>query len=284
MIYDRHDLISYLLHEESLDKSEIIRLILQAEELKASDIIPELRSVADKKIADALSDEKISSVWITSGTELFDFLLAEPGIEKEAVLNLFSDYLENNTLKLFQSKLIHNADGNLLNFLSSLDLEKAGIKSVSELISYLVEHADENGYTITDVFNLVQKILGDESLEDFIAGFKKFAGGDLYSLLDTLDLSRNGIFTIDDLIKYLIKNAGNYSYTENDVWDIVSEMALSEAGKPDIFDQFSTKTGKTTSLRKPVAFSLITLGALLLIILILIWREKKKKDKNTVNQ
>jgi hypothetical protein len=95
------------------------------------------------------------------------------------------------------------AGGNLEKFLKSLDLHKMQFNSIADLYNYLIEHADENNYTVEDVDNLIARFLAQKDLNLFNPELKSQSSDSLVSFLENLNLGANNIYTSEDLLNYL---------------------------------------------------------------------------------
>lgn len=284
-IDDRGELITYLLKkalEGSVNQEKMIRLLLRATETSVSEILPVLQSRSTGDLNKLLNSAKLPVKEFISAADLYDYLISstekDKSILKSDINNLFSEYLSDNSLNQFLGQMIYHSNGKLREFLQKINLKVSGISSVSGLIQYLIENAESNGYSESDVFSLIQKVLGREKLEDFIARLREFAPPGLVVLLDQLNLNESGIHSIEDLMKYLSENATAYGYTMEDVWNAVLQLVISgedRAGDDSVADMELSKstTGKTFLY----GAGILALSGILVLLLILIKRKKDKK-------
>jgi hypothetical protein len=285
-INDRTDLISFLLKkaaEGSVNQEKMIRLLLQATDTKVKDILPVLQSRSTGELNKLLHSGKLPVNDFRTASDLYDYLLASSlknkGITPADINKLFSDYLIDNALNQFLGQLIEHSDGKLNEFLRKINLKESGITTVSGLIQYLIANAAQNGYTEDDVFRLIEKILGRERLEDFVASLRMFAPAGLARLLDQLDLDKAGINSIEDLMKYLAEHATEYGYSMEDVWNAILRMVISD--NENVRDKVISENKQT---HEPVGRGVVyTLGiffllGIFILLLILLKRKKEKTE------
>jgi hypothetical protein len=288
-INDRTDLISFLLKkaaEGSVNQEKMIRLLLQATDTKVEDILPVIQSRSSGELNKLLQSGKLPVKNFSSAADLYDYLLAasekNKGITASDINQLFSDYLIDNALNQFLGQLIDHSDGKLNEFLRKINLKESGITSVSGLVHYLIANAAQNGYTEDDVFRLIEKILGRERLEDFVANLREFAPAGLARLLDQLDLDKAGINNIEDLMKYLAEHAAEYGYSMEDVWNAILQMVISgDAGDRDKVLSENKQTAHAP-LGRGVAYTIgifCLLGVFIFLLILIKRKQEKKKDQ-----
>ena len=283
-ISGRQQLVNYLLSEADkgiISKEEIIRLILKAEAFPFPQILHNLKTFSTPAILKLIEKAELNKS-LSSADQLFDYLLflsqSSPDVSSEDILDLFSAYLDNSVMKLFISKLAEKATGGLKEVLLSHDITKEDIKTTKALIDYLLSKADHYGYAPKDVFNLLQSVLGEENLQDFIDRMIPHTRGNLRNMLQNLDLNKEGITSIEELIRYLIDKAGEYNYEISDIWDAITNMVLSDDAKITGEDTgVIQRTGK--AFVNSVLFTAGILALLVFIILFIIYRERKKKKE-----
>ncbi|MCK4747951.1 MAG: hypothetical protein KAT15_12965, partial [Bacteroidales bacterium] len=169
-------------------------------------------------LSKALEEMDLST--INSLQELYEYLLSEAenyGYEPEDVNNLFARLSQREEMNELMVNLTEIATGDLLNVLQELDLEEEGIEKPVELISYLMDQANNYDYTQEDVISLLLDYLETGDLREMIKLMIGTSSGDLLNLLLNLDLEQNNIRTLDGLYNYLLEQARYYDYTEDDV-------------------------------------------------------------------
>ena len=183
----------------------------------------------------------------------------------------------NGSLEEEFNQLKENSSGKLHTFLKKTDLNKEGIYSYEDLINYLYENADKNGYIKEDVSQLVQQNMEKKSYQDFIDRMKQFATGNLKAFLDTLNVQNLNIKSVDGLIEYLIAQSVINGYDINDIWNTIQQMAITKSDKSDNIPATSSKVQPDIS--KSIIYTLAVLIGLICIIFFIIWFERKKKKE-----
>jgi hypothetical protein len=105
------------------------------------------------------------------------------------------------------------AGGNLQKFLQGIDLQGMNFGSLADLYDYLVQHADENNYTLAEVEQLMARYLSQKDIAYFYEELKGQTTDSLSKTLDNLDLQANSIYSSEALLQYLFSHAkdGNYN-------------------------------------------------------------------------
>ncbi|HPS20440.1 MAG TPA: hypothetical protein PKY78_05575, partial [Candidatus Omnitrophota bacterium] len=212
------------------------------------DALGELVTDAElKAFLSELSGKDMTALGIESITGLIEYLkehAAAEGYTEEDVTELFLAYAVSRTVAIrgtiadMEELAIDIELKAFLDKLKSADLGGLGIKTLSDLITYLMENATTaNGYTVDDVLLLVMsyeissqnevgtilkemlKSVGDPELKDFISN------------LTNSDLKSLGITDIKTLIQYLMENAtATNGYTTDDVTLLLAAYRLSIKG------------------------------------------------------
>jgi len=170
-------------------------------------------------------------------------------------------------------------EGNLKNFLENIDLEKEEITTREELISYLQKNAGSHGYTQGEVCKLMSALYNKEQPDEFLQKLLPFTSGNLREFLSGLDLEKAGIKSVEDLIDYILHNAEKHNYQVDDLWDAIINLISSSGEATELKEAIETKTGRKGLIRSIIytGFVFLLLGV---IILFLIWKERRKKKKN----
>ena len=284
-INDRSELTSFILEkylESNVDQEKIIRLLLSATEANPEDLLLFLQSNSTGELNKLLNSGKFSHKDFTSASDIYDKLieasLKNKGISAEDINALFQDYLNNDSLKQFVDQLSMHSSENLTSFLQNLDLTKAGIKTVTDLILYLISNAEANDYSINDVFSALEKTLGKSRLEDFVTNLREFAPSGLLSLLNKLDFKKEGINTIEDLLKYLTEHAEENNYSMDDLWDSILQLVISGDKKAQK-EQTEAFKNPQEGIKNEIIYTLGILGlsGIALFLIILIKRKRTNK-------
>jgi hypothetical protein len=281
----RVDLISFLLKkaaEGSINEDKVIALILSVSGTKATDLLTGLQSRSTGELNRLLTSGKLPMNDFRSAADLYNYLIAlsekNKSISRADIIKLFSESIVSNELNQFVVKLIGHSDGKFREFLLKLDLKESGITSVSGLILYIINNAAQNGYTPDEVYMLIEKVLGRGKLVDFVANLKEYAPIGLQKLLDELDMEKNGINSVEELMKYLEKHAAEYNFTMDDVWDSILQLVISGEDKTRK-EQTTENNVAKLSLTKSLFYTVGIFGILAIIIFFLVLLKRRKSNQ-----
>jgi len=286
-IGDRAELTSFLLKEAeegAIKQEKIIPLLLNANDTMLKDILPSLQSRSVGELNKFLNSGKLPVKELFTAADLYNFLI-QTSTKTKSILpseinKLFSEYLIDDALNQFLCQLIDHSDGKLNEFLRKLNLKESGITSVSGLIEYLLSNAIANGYTQDDVFRMIQKVLGREKLQDFISNLIEFAPDKLAKFLEQIDLDKEKINSVEDLMRYLSEHSAEFGFTMDDVWNAILQIVIS--GEDKARNEIITTGNKGTqiSLGKGLVYTGVIFGILGIVIFFLIlFKRKKNKDQ-----
>ncbi len=142
------------------------------------------------------------------------------GFTMEEVREAMVGSLDEDELGALISELQHKSTGNLhaeLVRLDSLDAEDEGINSKKELFTYLYEQADNQGYSIEEVDQLLVGTLAGDDAGLLLQQLREQAEGPLKAYLEELDLEAEGIESSEDLLKHLEQVAEAEGFTMEQV-------------------------------------------------------------------
>jgi hypothetical protein len=125
--------------------------------------------------------------------------------------------------------MLRLADGNLKEALANLNLEQGEISTSQELINYLVNHSDSLNYKQEDVMVLMARISAEKDLQGFFAELTNLSTGNLQKLLKSVDLKRDNINSVDELIALLLEKAPEYGYSQEDIISIVGQLSIARS-------------------------------------------------------
>ena len=141
------------------------------------------------------------------------------------------------------------AEGKLGDFLRSTNLRPMDFKSVTDLYDYLLGHAEENGYTLDDVDDLLRRFLSQKDLNIFYEELRSQASDSLSESLNDLRLADNNIFTSESLLDFLYEKADSSNYNINELRDALYRIAALNRDPLDLIELFeSYSTGKLKTL------------------------------------
>jgi hypothetical protein len=214
---------------------------------------------------------------IGSRGELFRYLYdhaEESGYSKEEVDSLLTDMLARGNVRLLYRQLLENADGALKEFLEELDLEAEGIDSVEALLEYLKQATATEDFTMDDVRAAMTRALDHPlEVERICRALLESSEGTIREILEGIHLYRDGIFTVEDLIKAMYQGLEDRAYSEKEIRKLLSELF---PGQKAFIRQLlkGGKTGMSTGVK--VMFGLAGLG---ILVLILFWFRRKKEEE-----
>jgi hypothetical protein len=155
-------------------------------------------------LTDAKGNSTTREVTVVYTPSVVAMAAATPG--RESVLSDADRYMGITDL----------AEGNLEKFLRSLDLRGKQFESIADLYDYLMQHADENGFTQEEVEALMARFLSQKDLNLFYNELLDYSEDSLTKALGNLDFITNNIYSSEALADYLYNNApkSNYSIDE----------------------------------------------------------------------
>lgn len=189
---------------------------------------------------------------------------------------------EDQKLAAMRRNLDSLAQGDLKEVLQELEPEKEKIYSTYELISFLIENAAILGYTEEELALLLAKLAGNGNpdVEMFLSRMLASAqDGNLKSALEILNLKKEKINSISDLIQYLLDHKEELGFSSADLMnlliDIISETDI-DLSKVKELIQEEEDTGMSTAGKLGI-FVLIAFATSTIIFLV--WKRKKKEKE-----
>lgn len=260
------------------DVHDMVITTMQAEYL--SGYTKELLKLTDNEdLIRALEEVDYSEVGTLQ--ELYEHLISEAdkyGYSSDDVNRMFALLSQKEELYKLHSNLTEIASGDLLKVLSELDTEEQGIDSPVELISYLINEAENNDYTEEDALILMLNYLEKEDLTEIIKLLIGTSSGELLNLLLNLDTEQNNIRYLDDLYKYLIEQASFNDFTEEDVIRLFLNLLKIVEQEP-IVQEIITPTQIEEKEKGGKGWIFLLFGGLALILLIFLFVRRKESDK-----
>ncbi len=125
--------------------------------------------------------------------------------------------------------MLRLADGNLKIALQEINLEEKQISTSKELIDYLVNHSDSLNFVQEDVMVLMARISAEKDLQGFFTELTGLSSGNLQKLLKSIDLKRDNITSVDQLIVILMEKAPEYGYSPADILSIVGQLSIARS-------------------------------------------------------
>lgn len=132
-------------------------------------------------------------------------------------------------LEMFHKELYENADGELKTFLEQIDLKKNDLATETDLIEYLKENADAQGYTVQDVYDLIIEKIQSQYIQSYIDELAGLCENDaLKNTLLNMDPGKENISGLQELYEYLVNNATSGGYEIRDVNYLFSLLSQRE--------------------------------------------------------
>ena len=205
-LYANADLKGY--SKESLDN--LLQSYLYNQVSEIDDLRLKMASLATGNLKDFLEKTNLNENSFGSKEEFIEYLKSQAAANGYTV-----DDVNNTLLKLAYSgdlsnitkQLMKHSSGNLLKTLENLDIEKEGIKSFDELIRYLLDNSEENGYSKADVYKMLADYTAAADLELFMRKLIRLADPETKTYLENLDLKANNISDRSDLTAFLLNKA-----------------------------------------------------------------------------
>ncbi len=256
----------------------------QREDVEA--LVSQLRLEAEGPLKGELDSLDPEKAGITTNKELFEHLYeqADPkGYSKNEVDAMLSDVLAHGDAELLRQHLIENSDGALKEYLQQLDLEAEGITNAGELLRHLDEVAETEGFGMEDVRVATLESL-DHPLEvDHIYNeLLRTTDGSLNEILEQLDLRKEAIYTVEELIETLYRAMAGKGYSRLEIEQILSGLL---PGHGALFKELGEKYGQDTTGDRRIGWPLVLLftavGAGLFWFIIAWWRRRdQRKDQD----
>ncbi len=222
---------------------------------------------------------------ISDPSELLAFLqglVAEGVITQEELDEAIAGLVisEDPSLNKIRAQLDSIAQGDLKEVLKELKPEKEQIYSTYELINFLSEKASILGYTEEELAILLSKLAanGNPDVDDFIVRFLNYTDGSLKETLENINLKKERIKTISDLIRYLLSVSVEKGYSSADLMNALIDMiADTDIDMEKVRELIDAEDIKRVS---PFGVTAIILGVLgMFTLLFLFWRRHKRKQE-----
>jgi hypothetical protein len=191
----------------------------------------ELQKLSEGRLQRAISEIDLKTTNISTIPLFVDYLLnnaQNKGYSKDDVLKSLVTLAMREELKEILITLREIADGSLKKALNNLNIDSAHINTFDDLVKYLIDHGPKYGYTKDDVMALILKLslLQSEDVKGFLSSLSSFASGNLKRYLDNIDLNKERIGSVSELVELLKKQAKVNHYTEKDIIGLLGMMAF----------------------------------------------------------
>lgn len=266
------------------DVNELLLLVAARNNRNLHHFYANLRNNSSGELKTLLDTLQLDEHNITNINELTDYLATlEAGIISIEVQHAVTKMVSEEDRQLTEMRRILDslAKGDLKNVLEELEPEKENIYSTYELIAFLTENAALLGYTEEELALLLAKLAGngDPDVNNLLSRMLvTVQPGNLRSALENLDLKKEKINSISDLIQYLLDHKEELGFSSADLMnlliDIISETDI-DLSKVKELIQKEEDTGMSTAGKVGI-FVLIAFATSTIVILV--WRRKKKKQ------
>ena len=171
---------------------------------------------------------------IKSINELYDYLASEAKKEKfdaSEVDELFIKYLSSELdMDFIYHSILFAQDKNLRYLLAGLESEKKDMDTSGDLLNYLWNNGLRSGYSREELMQSLINIKTNayKNVELFLRYLKKYAAGNLKSVLQDLDIREKKISTFTGLLEYLISHAKLNGYSRESVYQLLIDLISPE--------------------------------------------------------
>jgi hypothetical protein len=262
----------------SQDINDLIISDMQKEYLKG--YRDQLRNLTENEaLRNALDETDLAE--IGSLQELYEHLLSESeryGYTAKDVNSLFSHLSQNEELMELIDNLLPISSGDLKTVLKDLDPGHEGIRNPVQLMDYLMNEAENHDYSREDAVRLLLEYLEKEDLQEIIKLLIGTSSGDLLNLLLNLDPGANNIRSLEDLYRYLVEQSRYHDFTEEEVVRMFLNLLKILEYEPivEVIQPAETPVPEPVHTRNRVFY---IMGGLALILLVILFTRKRKKDK-----
>jgi hypothetical protein len=268
---------SQLTDQKQLEELKVIHLV----DNNAAELLELMIQNSERELEQYLRGLDLQKEGITSASELIDHL------KKAAEENGFN---ENDQLRTFKKingtiteaeklvdELIPYAKGSMKNYLRTLDLTDKKIETQEELLDHLTEQVGEE-FEPELLISLLSDLVTDRPVDEFVKYLIANGPKELRDFLRGLDLGKEGIETIAELIAYLVRHADQLGLTEEELQLLLIDMMANYATAP-ILETDPILQRKEISTGLKIAGGLLFIGILIFIIFFL---RKRNREEETV--
>ncbi len=275
-------LIDYILqYHPSLEDDLDAALMQSAANLDLMFLYQGLILLSKDSLKNTLTRLNLDKEKISNSLQLVEYLWKKSdanGYTKEELINNIEQIKKDpyRVVEIFRKMLSSKATGTLKTVIDELDIRSMHIDTIEELLDYLIRQSEFNNYNRDTVYSLLLDIINPQSLEDFIAALKRYAGQPVLNALALMD--ENLYSTPLEVIRYLISVSNEHGYTERDILNLLLKlviekgMGVEEPARGSGFLRFFTESSLARNL---VIFN----GIIILIIIFLVFRKKSKKEQ-----
>lgn len=234
-------LINYLIdHAKSgnYSRSDVLHVLA----LAAAIDTPDGNAFLNKLIAfsDGKTRSYLESLNIPSGIKtipaITDYIYAHAGdknVKEEDITQTLVNAASSYTLKEWIQKLLPYTDGNLRNFLLSLNPSAEKLYTPDQLIRFLLNNASAKGYTEEDLIRMLTfaALAKQDNVEGLREILASHSSGELNKTITGLVPQKEQIGTSEAYVDSLLVKTKSHGYTTGDLLKALAEAAYD--GDPD---------------------------------------------------
>jgi len=236
---------------------------------------------ADGILKQALIDLNLDIKNISTAKELLQYLwinAPESGYSVTEITKLV-EYIKANSernLEIFKQQLAKHASGNLKAVIQSLNLKQKNISTFADLLNYLINNSKFQNYNRETVYKLLLDIIYINNMDEFVAKLKKHGSLEIIQALESVDLSQ--FSSPYALIQYLVGYTDKYTYTEQDILNLLLKLVLEKGFG---MDEDKTDVSSISKLRHKRFLIMLLIGNSILLIAIILFLVRRKKKRST---
>jgi hypothetical protein len=266
--------------QKQLEELKVIHLVDNG----AAELLELMIKNSEGELEQYLRGLDLQKEGITTANELIDHLkrvAEENGFNENDLLRTFKKI--NGTIteaeKLID-ELIPYAKGDLYNYLKTLDLTGKKIITQAELLDHLVGQVGKE-FEPEQLISLLSDLVIDKPVDEFIRYLMANGPKELRDFVREIDLEKEKIETIAELIAYLIKHADQMGLTEEELQLLLIDL-LANYATASIPETDSVLQRKEISSGLKITGGLLFTGILIFIIFFL--RKRRKEDETDPGQ
>ena len=274
------ELFKYLDNQQAdhkqLEELKVIHLV----DNDAAELLELMIKNSERELEQYLRGLDLQKEGITTASELIDHLkkvAEENGFNENDLLRTFKKI--NGTIteaEKMVDELIPYAKGSLNDYLRTLDLTDKKIETQAELLDHLAEQVGEE-FEPELLISLLSDLVTERPVDEFVKYLMANGPKELRDFLRGIDLEKEEIDTIAELIAYLIRHAEQLGLTEEELQLLLIDMMANYATAPILeTDPILRRREISTGLK--IVGGLLFAGILIFIIFFL--RKRKKEEES----
>lgn len=149
-------------------------------------------------------------------------------------------------LEEYYNNLLLSVEPELVDVLKGIDFDSLNINNSIELVNYLLSVAEENSYTKAGIIEAIEKARTDQdnNILEFKEALAEAARGELKIRIQEIDLERDNISKLSDIVQVLLRDAQTSGYGRNEVYDLLVGMIGIEDINEFVDELLSVSDGK----------------------------------------